>query len=93
MLATDDAGSTRFHACERFDRCSYVAVENNGMDYNNATSVKGKRVIYINPVNMDDGRWQDYMEETKERLLDGDEVKNLVITILAYIVADSYLFP
>ena len=77
LITTLDSSSTRFHACERFNRCSYVEVENNA-GYTNATSAMGKRVVYVNPVTMGADDWSSYLEDTKHRLLDGDEVNNLV---------------
>jgi len=38
----------------------------------------GKRVVYVNPVTMGADDWSSYLEDTKHRLLDGDEVNNLV---------------
>ena len=77
MIITQDPSSTRFHACERFHRCSFVEVENDS-SYRNATSSMGKRVIYVNPVTMGAENWNMYMAETKARLLSGEEVNNLV---------------
>ena len=75
-IVTLDSASTRFHACERFNRCSFVAVEDDP-GHLNATSTKGKRVVYVNPVNMDIDKWEEYMEDTKARLLSGEEINIL----------------
>ncbi|KAF9560789.1 hypothetical protein CPC08DRAFT_614997, partial [Agrocybe pediades] len=80
-LATDDPGSTRFHACERFDRCSHVAVDDTGLDYSNATSRLGKRVVYVNPVSMDVQQWEEYQLETKMCISNGEEINNLLVPL------------
>ena len=43
LITTLDPSSTRFHACERFHRCSFAAVDKSA--YPNPTSHMGKRVI------------------------------------------------
>ncbi|KAF8810458.1 hypothetical protein BYT27DRAFT_7186533 [Phlegmacium glaucopus] len=53
LITTRDPSSTRFHACKRFLRCSFVAVDNDtNSAYPNSTSHMGRRVVYINPVTM-----------------------------------------
>ncbi|KJA22760.1 hypothetical protein HYPSUDRAFT_87152 [Hypholoma sublateritium FD-334 SS-4] len=76
-ITTLDSASTRFHACERFNRCPFVAVEDDP-GHTNTTSSKGKRVVYVNPVNMDSDKWGEYLETTKARLQSGEKINNLV---------------
>ena len=57
--------STRFHACERFDRCE--AVER-----------LGRSVVYVNPVPMGSEDWGQYLDATKEKLRSGEQVTSLV---------------
>jgi hypothetical protein len=77
LITTRSPSSTRFHACERFNRCEYVDIKNDA-SYSNATSALGKRVVYINPVTMSIEAWDEYLEITKARIRGGDEVNNLV---------------
>jgi DNA cross-link repair 1C protein len=58
-----------------------VAVDNDS-SYSNATSSMGKRVIYVNPVNMEKAKWAEYLEDTKDRLRSGEEINNLVQQLL-----------
>jgi hypothetical protein len=81
-LVTRDPSSTRFHACERFCRCEYVAVENGTREdkHGKYSSVNkdGRMVVYINPVTMDKERWNSYLVDTKAGLGKGEVVTNLV---------------
>lgn len=61
--------NTRFHACERFDRCSNVA---RNIDIN------GNVVVYINPAPLNAEKWSEYLKETKLKLSEGRYVKDLV---------------
>ena len=70
-LVTRDPDATRFHACERFDRCKRVRK-------NDPT------VVYVNPVNMSRAKWDIYYAETKGRLERGEVVSHLVRRILLY---------
>ncbi|KAG5643924.1 hypothetical protein DXG03_009332 [Asterophora parasitica] len=81
-IITQDASSTRFHACERFHRCEYVAVDDgpDQLQYN-TISHRGKRVVYVNPVNMGTHSWDLYMKDTKQRLSQGDEINNLLAPV------------
>ena len=87
-LGTMDESSTRFHACERFDRCQEVNVDH-ADDANpfqtprggiqNSVSATGKRVVYVNPVSgMTPSKWDQYVYETQRRIHDGEEVNCLV---------------
>ena len=80
-LGTRDAASTRFHACERFDRCSFVDVP--PYDYGTKGAVappskEGKQVVYVNAVNMGCARWEDYQANVRRRVLRGEHVDSLV---------------
>jgi len=57
--------STRFHACERFDRCEEV-------------ERLGKSAVYVNPVPMGSEDWGRYLYTTREKLKYGEEVTSLV---------------
>ncbi|KAJ6563586.1 beta-lactamase-like protein [Mycena vulgaris] len=76
-LGTRDAAASRFHACERFDRCEYVAVTGRRA----STSHSGARVVYVNPVTMDAARWRAYLQQTKLALARGDDVTNLLVPL------------
>jgi DNA cross-link repair 1C protein len=62
---TRDMSSTRFHACERFDRCEVV-------------ERLEKSVVYVNPVPIGSEDWSQYLDATKEKLKYGEEVTSLV---------------
>jgi DNA cross-link repair 1C protein len=83
-ILTRDATSTRFHACERFDRCDDVNTDQKKA-YGNADEISygaisktGKNVIYVNPVRMSVQRWDSYIRETKELLNRGESMNVLV---------------
>lgn len=81
LITTQDASSTRFHACERFDRCRHVTVDNEPGVYTNTTSTLGKRVVYVNPVTMDVSGWMAYFTNTKAQLQRGETVNNLLVPL------------
>lgn len=62
---TRDMSSTKFHACERFNRCEVV-------------ERSGNSVVYVNPVPMGSEDWDRYLEATREKLKYGEEVTSLV---------------
>ena len=64
-IITRDMSLTRFHACERFDRCEEV-------------KRLGKSVVYVNPVSMGSEDWGQYLDATRDKLKYGEEVKSLV---------------
>ncbi|KAL0579395.1 hypothetical protein V5O48_002620 [Marasmius crinis-equi] len=65
LLATDEPESTRFHACERFDRCHVVNVARG--DTNRTRD--NRRVVYVNPVSsMTPDLWEEYQSHMKEKL-------------------------
>ena len=64
-VVTRDMSSTRFHACERFNRCEEV-------------ERLGKSVVYVNPAPMGSEDWGQYLNTTKEKLKYGEAVTSLV---------------
>ncbi|KIY65634.1 hypothetical protein CYLTODRAFT_412438 [Cylindrobasidium torrendii FP15055 ss-10] len=61
---------SRFHACERFDRCEHVDVSGTGSDGLSAT---GKTVVYVNPVStLNAVGWREYQMETRSQILRDD---------------------
>lgn len=80
-IGTRDDAATRFHACERFDRCDYVAVADPHRP-TTSRSRKGHRLVYVNPVTMDAARWTNYLQETKIRIARGEVITNLVSLFL-----------
>lgn len=80
-IITRDAASTRFHACERFDRCEYVdAPREDPSSAKAAPSINAsaRHVVYVNPVTMGLAAWELYQEETKSKLARGETVNILV---------------
>ncbi|KAI0772235.1 hypothetical protein BC629DRAFT_1715711 [Irpex lacteus] len=75
-IITRDERSTRFHACERFDRCSEVRVEGRA-----SHTPSGAHVVYVNPVTMNVPAWSMYLSETKQRINNGEEVHNLLVPL------------
>lgn len=73
-IVTRDALSTRFHACERFDRCEVI-------------ERLGKSVVYVNPVSMGSGDWGRYLNVTREKLKYGEEVTSLVWSSTSFVGA------
>lgn len=57
--------STRFHACERFDRCEVI-------------ERLGKSAVYVDPAPMGSEDWSRYLDATREKLKYGEEVTSLV---------------
>ena len=52
-LITLDASKTRFHACERFNRCQHASADD---------------VVYINPVTIGKVKWEQYRLLTESKL-------------------------
>ncbi|KAH9851733.1 hypothetical protein C2E23DRAFT_895639 [Lenzites betulinus] len=75
-IVTKDGSSTRFHACERFDRCDHVRV--NGRETHTAS---GHHVVYVNPVNMGIAAWDLYRKQTGEQLARGERVNALLVPL------------
>jgi hypothetical protein len=81
-LVTRDATSTRFHACERFERCSFVNVPS--FDFKNdlaPRSIEGKKVVYVNPVAMGCAQWEAYRMDVRRRLAMGKDVDRLLVPL------------
>ncbi|KAG2147457.1 beta-lactamase-like protein [Suillus bovinus] len=81
-LVTRDVTSTRFHACERFERCSFVNVPN--FDFQNdlaPRSTEGKKVVYVNPVAMGCAQWEGYRMDVRRRLAMGKDVDRLLVPL------------
>ena len=79
-IATSDPAATRFHACERFDRCDHVAVDDEVGKARKVISRLGKRVVYVNPVSMDEEKWDEYLTEHKA-LLEKGETPSVMVSI------------
>ncbi|KAG1742254.1 beta-lactamase-like protein [Suillus paluster] len=81
-LVTRDATSTRFHACERFERCSFVDVP--PFDFKNDSaprSMEGKKVVYVNPMTMGCAQWESYRVDVRSRLARGKDVDRLLVPL------------
>lgn len=74
-IITTKAESTRFHACERFDRCKYVP------DVRIEPNENARKVVYINPVTMSSSAWHRYLEETRRELEQGHEMTSLLVPL------------
>lgn len=57
-ILTTDPSATRFHACERFNRCDEVPHE-------------AQEVVYVNPQDMPLTAWQKYHSDTMNGLAQG----------------------
>ncbi|KAF7314231.1 DRMBL domain-containing protein [Mycena kentingensis (nom. inval.)] len=76
-LGAKEPSASRFHACERFDRCEYVSTDpqsNAGpsagfFQDEEGCNRHGNRVVYINPVTMSAERWDAYSTSTRVALL------------------------
>ncbi|KAI0667716.1 hypothetical protein C8Q78DRAFT_1052236 [Trametes maxima] len=75
-IITKDGASTRFHACERFDRCEHVRV--NGRE---AYTAEGHHVVYVNPVKMETASWELYLKQTADQLTRGEQVHVLLVPL------------
>lgn len=86
-IITRDAASTRFHACERFDRCEYVDAPR---EHASAAKVipsinsSAGHVVYVNPVTMGVAGWELYQKETKAKLARGEVVNILVCFVFIF---------
>ncbi|EJD45677.1 hypothetical protein AURDEDRAFT_103419, partial [Auricularia subglabra TFB-10046 SS5] len=69
-LVSRDENVSRFHACERFDRCKQVNFP-----------PKTESIVYVNPVDMSIERWAAYLEETRSRLESGELLTNLLVPL------------
>ena len=55
IVTRDEPQSTRFHACERFDRCEVVPKTD-------------RAVVYVNPMKISTENWKEYYAETKMQI-------------------------
>ncbi|KAG2364272.1 hypothetical protein BDR07DRAFT_812262 [Suillus spraguei] len=81
-LVTRDPTCTRFHACERHERCSLVDVPS--FDFENdlaPRSIEGKKVVYVNPVTMGCAQWEGYRMDVRRRLAMGKDVDRLFVPL------------
>ncbi|KAI0685351.1 hypothetical protein BC835DRAFT_1421327 [Cytidiella melzeri] len=75
-IITRDERATRFHACERFSRCSEVQVDGRASHTNT-----GAHVVYVNPVTMSTSAWVLYLRDTRQRLASGQQANNLLVPL------------
>ncbi|KAF9515029.1 hypothetical protein BS47DRAFT_822800 [Hydnum rufescens UP504] len=68
VITTEDPYSTRFHACERFNRCACVPSEDS-------------EVVYVNAVECPVLTWDVWRKATQIRLLAGERVKSLIVPL------------
>ncbi|KIJ08475.1 hypothetical protein PAXINDRAFT_102543 [Paxillus involutus ATCC 200175] len=83
-IGTRDASATRFHACERFDRCSFVDVPPYHFGSMGAVaplSKEGKKVVYVNPMTMSCAGWETYKATIKRQVLTGVNVDSLLVPL------------
>ncbi|KIK82104.1 hypothetical protein PAXRUDRAFT_154539 [Paxillus rubicundulus Ve08.2h10] len=83
-IGTRDASNTRFHACERFDRCSFVDVPPYHFGTMGAVappSKEGKKVVYVNPMTMSCAGWETYKATIKRQVLTGEDVDSLLVPL------------
>ncbi|KAI0040827.1 hypothetical protein FA95DRAFT_1527241, partial [Auriscalpium vulgare] len=73
-IVTENPAGTRFHACERFGRCSYVAEPPSGTG-------QATKVVYINPVTIGKVKWAQYLEQTTDKLRGGGSVDCLLVAL------------
>ncbi|KIK34668.1 hypothetical protein CY34DRAFT_622927 [Suillus luteus UH-Slu-Lm8-n1] len=81
-LVTRDEATTRFHACERSERCNFVNVPD--FDFKNdiaPRSIKGKKVVYVNPAPMGCAQWEGYRMDVRRRLAMGKDVDRLRVPL------------
>jgi DNA cross-link repair 1C protein len=82
VLVSRDKNASRFHACERFDRCDLI-------DFPPDT----KGVVYVNPVGMSIKQWEAYRMHVKKQLEARETVTTLVSVIdyLLKMLANRYV--
>ncbi|KAH9954958.1 hypothetical protein BC827DRAFT_1272104 [Russula dissimulans] len=68
-LVTLDPSNTRFHACERFNRCSHANRDG---------------VVYVNPVTMGKSKWDQYLALTESKLRAEQPVTVLLVPLLRH---------
>ncbi|KAF8333246.1 beta-lactamase-like protein [Cantharellus anzutake] len=67
-IITLDSSSTRFHACERFNRCDHVPSDD-------------ADVVYVNAVECSLGTWHSWYSDTKEKLINGELIRSLIVPL------------
>ncbi|KZT43783.1 hypothetical protein SISSUDRAFT_996763 [Sistotremastrum suecicum HHB10207 ss-3] len=67
-ILTTDPDATRFHACERHNRC-----------FRSVNSTPN--LVYVNPVTMSRERWTDYLADIKPRLAKGEFPSLLLVPL------------
>ncbi|KAI0299686.1 hypothetical protein B0F90DRAFT_1727814 [Multifurca ochricompacta] len=65
-LVTPDASKTRFHACERFNRCPHGRADN---------------AVYINPITISSVKWEQYRILTESKLRASQPVSVLLVPL------------
>ncbi|CCL98525.1 uncharacterized protein FIBRA_00524 [Fibroporia radiculosa] len=87
-IITRDAASTRFHACERFNRCEHVSADGQGVrapsvaaNMTPSLSNNGTHVVYVNPVTMGVAGWDLYLSEMTEKLKRREVVNHLLVPL------------
>ena len=71
-ILTRDARSTRFHACERFERCDFARQDDPG-------------IVYVNPINIGNENWGLYLAKTRAELEKGIYPSHLVSNVVCII--------
>jgi hypothetical protein len=64
-------------------------------DYKNdlaPRSIKGKKVVYVNPVPMGCAQWESYRMDVRRRLAMGKDVDRLVGTTQNFLIIPPFLF-
>ncbi|KDQ20968.1 hypothetical protein BOTBODRAFT_84904, partial [Botryobasidium botryosum FD-172 SS1] len=67
-IVTRDPNATRFHACERFNRCDCVACDD-------------ENVVYINPVTCGVKDWRNWAAGVLPKLKAGERVNYLMVPV------------
>ncbi|KAJ7057047.1 beta-lactamase-like protein, partial [Mycena amicta] len=86
-IGTKNPAESRFHACERFDRCAFVTQANaqdGGGFFNDEAegrSSSGKTIVYVNPVTMTNERWDGYLRDMRIALILKQPIKTLLVPL------------
>ena len=64
-IFTRDAKATRFHACERFERCAFARQDD-------------PSIVYVNHINIGSDDWELYLTKTRAGLQKGIYPSHLV---------------
>jgi DNA cross-link repair 1C protein len=85
---------TRFHACERFQRCAGAAEDSTSPHVReNAHATPemqedrkhDRKIVYVNPVTIGRKKWAQYMEDTKRKINSGESVTCLVRSLRDFV--------